>query len=56
MAADRWPQSFFGFRQAISDAIIEKVVAHSDVGFAVVPLTPDDEGCNKGGMPELRAK
>ncbi len=27
--------------------IIEKVVAHSDVGFAVVLLTPDDEGCVK---------
>lgn len=36
--------------------IIEKVVAHSDVGFAVVLLTPDDEGCVKGGTPELRAR
>lgn len=36
--------------------IIEKVVAHSDVGFAVVLLTPDDEGCVKGGSPEPRAR
>lgn len=37
--------------------VIEKVVAHSDVGFAVVLLTPDDEGgCVKGGMPEPRAR
>lgn len=36
--------------------IIEKVVAHSDVGFAVVLLTPDDEGCAKGGVPEPRAR
>lgn len=36
--------------------IIEKVVAHSDVGFAVVLLTPDDEGCVKGGRPEPRAR
>lgn len=32
--------------------IIEKVVAHSDVGFAVVLLTPDDEGCVKPKLPE----
>jgi predicted nucleotide-binding protein len=36
--------------------VIEKVVAHSDVGFAVVLLTPDDEGCAKGGTPEPRAR
>ena len=36
--------------------IIEKVVANSDVGFAVVLLTPDDEGCEKGGNPEPRAR
>lgn len=36
--------------------IIEKVVAHSDVGFAVVLLTPDDEGCAKGGKLEPRAR
>ncbi len=36
--------------------IIEKVVANSDVGFAVVLLTPDDEGCVKGGTPEPRAR
>ncbi len=36
--------------------IIEKVVANSDVGFAVVLLTPDDEGCVSGGTPEPRAR
>ncbi|QJP97402.1 TIR domain-containing protein [Pseudomonas fluorescens] len=36
--------------------VIEKVEAHGDVGFAVVLLTPDDEGCVKGGMPEPRAR
>ena len=36
--------------------IIEKVVAHGDVGFAVVLLTPDDEGCAKGETPEPRAR
>jgi len=36
--------------------IMEKVVAHSDVGFAVVLLTPDDEGCARGGIPEPRAR
>jgi predicted nucleotide-binding protein len=36
--------------------VIEKVEAHSDVGFAVVLLTPDDEGCVKGGTPEPRAR
>lgn len=36
--------------------IIEKVVAHGDVGFAVVLLTPDDEGCVKGGAPEPRPR
>ncbi|HDZ45606.1 hypothetical protein LCGC14_0097210 [marine sediment metagenome] len=36
--------------------IIEKVVANSEVGFAVVLLTPDDEGCAKGGKPEPRAR
>ena len=29
--------------------VIEKVEAHGAVGFAVVLLTPDDEGCEKGG-------
>lgn len=28
--------------------IIEKIVAHSDVGFAIVLLTPDDEGRSAG--------
>ncbi|WFS17281.1 nucleotide-binding protein [Pseudomonas sp. 905_Psudmo1] len=36
--------------------VIEKVVAHGDVGFAVVLLTPDDEGCAKGATPEPRAR
>ena len=36
--------------------VIEKVEANSDVGFAVVLLTPDDEGCSKGGKPEPRAR
>lgn len=36
--------------------IIEKVEAHGDVGFAVVLLTPDDEGCKRGGSPSPRAR
>lgn len=36
--------------------IIEKVIAHGDVGFAVVLLTPDDEGCAKGGIPQQRPR
>lgn len=36
--------------------VIEKVEAHSDVGFAVVLLTPDDEGCVKGGKLQPRAR
>lgn len=36
--------------------VIEKVEANSDVGFAVVLLTPDDEGCIKGGTAEPRAR
>lgn len=36
--------------------VIEKVEANSDVTFAVVILTPDDEGCRKGGTPEPRAR
>ncbi len=36
--------------------IIEKVEANSDVGFAVVLLTPDDEGSTKGGKLEPRAR
>ncbi|MEQ8693781.1 MAG: nucleotide-binding protein [Gammaproteobacteria bacterium] len=36
--------------------IIEKVEAHSDVGFAVVLLTPDDEGNAKGQKPQARAR
>ncbi|WP_282150393.1 nucleotide-binding protein [Vibrio diabolicus] len=36
--------------------VIEKVIANSDVGFAVILLTPDDEGCVKGGSLEPRAR
>jgi predicted nucleotide-binding protein len=36
--------------------VIEKVEAHSEVGFAVVLLTPDDEGCVKGGRPAPRVR
>lgn len=36
--------------------VIEKVEAHGDVGFAVVLLTPDDEGCVRGGTPGPRAR
>jgi len=36
--------------------VIEKVEANSDVSFAVVLLTPDDEGRKRGGSMELRAR
>ncbi|MGR6738522.1 MULTISPECIES: nucleotide-binding protein [Pseudomonas] len=36
--------------------VIEKVEAHGDVSFAVVLLTPDDEGKVKGGDLEPRAR
>ncbi len=36
--------------------VIEKVEANSEIGFAVVLLTPDDDGCAKGGTPEPRAR
>ena len=36
--------------------IIEKVEANSDVGFAVILLTPDDEGRALGGMLEPRVR
>jgi predicted nucleotide-binding protein len=32
------------FSEQYSRTIIEKVEANSDVGFAIVLLTPDDEG------------
>ena len=36
--------------------IIEKFEAHSDVGFAVVLLTPDDVGGLKNGLQRPRAR
>lgn len=36
--------------------VIEKVEDNSDVSFAVVLLTPDDEGSVKGGTPEPRVR
>jgi len=36
--------------------VIEKFEAHSDVGFAVVLLTPDDVGCTKDGELRPRAR
>lgn len=36
--------------------VIEKIERHRDVGFAVVLLTPDDQGCVKGGELEPRAR
>lgn len=36
--------------------VIEKVEAHGEVGFAVVLLTHDDEGCVRGGDIEPRAR
>ena len=36
--------------------MIEKVEANSDVGFAVVLLTPDDEGRKKGTELELESR
>jgi predicted nucleotide-binding protein len=36
--------------------VIEKVESHGDVRFAIVLLTPDDEGCAKGGSQQPRAR
>jgi len=36
--------------------VIEKIEAHSDVGFAVVLLTPDDVGGEIGGEGQPRAR
>jgi predicted nucleotide-binding protein len=52
-----------GFRPIIlheqanqGQTVIEKVESHSDVGFAVVLLTPDDMGNLKGELPQPRAR
>jgi predicted nucleotide-binding protein len=39
-----------------NQSVIEKIEANSDVGFAVVLLTPDDEGNKKGDPPQPRAR
>jgi predicted nucleotide-binding protein len=39
-----------------SRAVIEKIEEHSDVGFAVILLTPDDDGNLKGETPKARAR
>lgn len=36
--------------------VIEKIEIHSDVGFAIVLLTPDDFGATKGEEPKDRAR
>jgi predicted nucleotide-binding protein len=36
--------------------VIEKVEAHGDVGFAIVLLTPDDQGCKNGSGLQPRAR
>ncbi|MCB8884021.1 nucleotide-binding protein [Acidisoma cellulosilytica] len=36
--------------------IIEKIESHSDVGFAVILLTPDDVGNSLKGAPQARAR
>jgi Predicted nucleotide-binding protein containing TIR-like domain len=36
--------------------VIEKIEAHGDVGFAIVLLTPDDEGRLKGGTSQPRPR
>ncbi len=39
-----------------SRTVIEGIEAHSDVGFAVVLLTPDDVGGTAGGATKPRAR
>ncbi|MEI6574438.1 MAG: nucleotide-binding protein [Alphaproteobacteria bacterium] len=39
-----------------SRTVIEKVEAYSDVSFAVVLLSPDDEGCKRGETPVPRVR
>ena len=36
--------------------VIEKIEAHSDVGFAVILLTPDDQGSSAGQQSQPRAR
>jgi predicted nucleotide-binding protein len=43
-------------RANLGRTVIEKVEAHSDVGFAIVLLTPDDEGNLVGERPRPRAR
>ncbi len=43
-------------RASQGKTIIEKIEAQSDVGFAVVLLTPDDFGGRKGEQPKDRAR
>lgn len=40
----------------LGQTVIEKVEANSDVGFAVVILTPDDTGCARDGIPQPRPR
>jgi predicted nucleotide-binding protein len=39
-----------------NQTVIEKIESNSDVGFAIVLLTPDDEGNKKGDLPQPRAR
>ncbi len=39
-----------------SRTVMEKIEGYSDVGFAVILLTPDDEGNLKGELPQPRAR
>lgn len=43
-------------RASRNKTIIEKIEANADVGFAVVLLTPDDEGAKKGAPAQPRAR
>jgi predicted nucleotide-binding protein len=43
-------------QRGVSLTIVEKLETYSDVGFAVVLLSPDDEGCIKDGTPQPRPR